>query len=551
MELAARLFTAGVGVDWSAVFAGRGGQRVPLPTYAFQRRRFWLSPGGSVDAAGLGQAGAQHALLGAVVAQPDSGGVVLTGRLSVSAQPWLADHAVAGVVLFPGAGFVELALRAGDEVGCAVVEELLLHAPLVLAGVGGVQIQVVVGAAGQSGSRAVSVYARDDHLDAQWALHAEAVLAVGASVSKSPMPDLAVWPPAGALPVDISGGYERLAERGYQYGPAFQGLQAVWRRGAEIFAEVAVDHDDTVCVDRIGIHPALLDAVLHAVGLASDTPPNATMLPFSWQGIRLHAGGAARARARITATANDAVSIELADAAGQPLLSVQSLTTRAISTDQLHTALSAAAGGPEQGLLELQWTPITLHDTALTPADPVTVISWNQLDSPPSEASDQHDTVIDTTPDTVVVWESPPASTDVVTSVYAATHQVLEVLQHWLTHHQAGMLIVLTHGAVGLAGEDITDLPGAAVWGLVRSAQTENPGRVMLIDTDTSLELATLTATTEPQLLIRAGSTYAARLAPVAPVLQLADYDPPNRTRTRWRQNRIRVRWPRLLRGRC
>src|SRR4051794_19852779 len=97
-------------------------------------RRGWGGGGGGVgglgggggwgswwgDAAGLGLGGARHGLLGAVVEQPDSDAVVLTGRLSLGAQPWLADHGVAGVVVFPGAGFVELAVRAGDEVGCGV-----------------------------------------------------------------------------------------------------------------------------------------------------------------------------------------------------------------------------------------------------------------------------------------------------------------------------------------------------------------------------------------------------------------------------------------------
>jgi acyl transferase domain-containing protein len=212
---------AGVGVDWPSVFAQRGRQ-VELPTYAFQRRRFWLTPAptGPADAAGLGLGGAKHALLAAVVAQPESGGVVLTGRLSLTTQPWLADHAVGGVALFPGAGFVELVIRAGDEVGAAVIEELVLAAPLVLHPGVGVQVQVAVGAAGESGRRAVSVYSRTDGPDTDWVLHAEATLGIDAVDAGA---DLSVWPPAGTVPVDISGAYARLAARGYEYGPAFQG----------------------------------------------------------------------------------------------------------------------------------------------------------------------------------------------------------------------------------------------------------------------------------------------------------------------------------------
>ncbi|EUA02490.1 acyl transferase domain protein [Mycobacterium kansasii 732] len=175
---AGQLFTTGVSVDWPAVFAGSGGRRVELPTYAFQRRRFWETPGadGPADAVGLGLGPTEHALLGAVVERPDADGVVLTGRLSLADQPWLADHVVGGVVLFPGAGFVELVIRAADEAGCAVIDELILAAPLVLHPGVGVKVQVVVGAADEAGTRSVSVYSRGDHCDGEWLLHAMGTL---------------------------------------------------------------------------------------------------------------------------------------------------------------------------------------------------------------------------------------------------------------------------------------------------------------------------------------------------------------------------------------
>jgi polyketide synthase 7 len=465
---------AGVGVDWRAALAG--GRRVDLPTYGFVRRRFWLLTGssGSGDAGSLGVAGAEHGLLGAVVERPDSGGVVLTGRLSVAAQPWLAGHAVAGTLLFPGAGFVELAIRAGDQVGCGAIEELTLSAPLVLSATEGVQVQVVVGAPGEAGRREVSVYSSGAQPGSEWALHAQGLL------SARPVPasaDLSVWPPVGATAVDVEGAYERLAQRGYQYGPAFQGLRAMWRRGNETFAEVDVPQDAGAPVSGFGMHPVLLDAALHALGAAGEG--DQTVLPFSWQGVSLHAAGASRARVAIAPAGADAVSVELADASGLPVLSVRSLVMRPVSPKQL-----SAAAAPAEGLLEVAWSPIALAD--------------NGVD------------------DGVAVWELGGAGADVVASAHAATTEVLGVLQSWLAGEGTGVLAVLTRGAVALAGEDVSDLAGAAVWGLVRSAQAEHPGRLVLVDSDGSEDMHTVIGSGEPQLVVRAGVVYAARLAPVS-----------------------------------
>ena len=264
--------------------------------------RFWLSGDGApADAAGLGQGASEHALLGAVVELPASGGLVLTGRLSPSMQGWLADHAVSGAVVFPGAAFVELAIRAGDEVGCTVVDELTLLAPMMLpagdSGLGSVAVQVVVGPpeeSGESSQRSISVFSRPDgDADSGWVCHAEGTLSSG---SVEPSADLSVWPPAGALAIDLADGYERLAARGYGYGPAFRGLTAMWARGDEMFAEVQLP-DAAGGVSGFGVHPALLDAALHVAIMASETPE--VVLPFSWQGVSLHAAGASAVRARI------------------------------------------------------------------------------------------------------------------------------------------------------------------------------------------------------------------------------------------------------------
>ncbi|WP_428977512.1 SDR family NAD(P)-dependent oxidoreductase [Mycobacterium avium] len=480
LTAAARLFTAGADVRWSAAFTGLHARRVDLPTYAFARRRFWLSGDavGSANIASLGLAEAEHPLLGAVLDRPDSGGVVLTGRLSTAAQPWLADHAVAGTVLFPGAGFVELALRAGDEVGCPVVEELTLSAPLSLPAGGTVQLQVVVAdAAGQPGSRSVAVYSRV--AQSEWTLHAEGVLSEAAP---APAAELSVWPPADAEAVDVAGGYDDLAGRGYGYGPAFRGLRAVWRRGAETFAEVELPEQAGVSTGRFGIHPVLLDAALHALGVADKRLE--TVLPFSWQGVSLHAAGASRVRVRLAPAGAGAVSVELADASGVPVLSVRELVTRAVSAEQLAAAVAVRSGSGE--LLDVAWSGIEPRNSL--------------PDNPISEG--------------VTVWE--PAAVDGAgpAAVHAATHEALGVLQSRLAGEAGGELVVSTRGAVGRPGEDVADLAGAAVWGLVRSAQAEHPGRVVLVDTDGSLDLATVIGCGEPQLVVRDGMAYRARLRP-------------------------------------
>ncbi|WP_144205762.1 type I polyketide synthase [Mycobacterium tilburgii] len=487
-------FVSGMWVDWRGVIGAAN--FVELPTYTFERRRFWLSAdGAALDSAGLGLAASEHPLLGAVVELPATGGVVFTGRLSPGRQTWLNDHAVGGVVLFPGAGFVELAIRAGDEVGCGVVDELNLAAPLVLPADGSVAVQVMVGAADDGGFRTVSVFSRGE-AGAGWSLHAEGMLRAG---SADPHADLSAWPPVGAVPVDIGDGYERLAERGYGYGPAFRGLTSMWRRGEEVFADVTLPADAGLSVTGFGVHPALLDAALHAVILASaddELPEGSMLVPFSWQQVSLHAAGATAVRARIVPVGDSAVSIELADGLGLPVLSVASMAARPVTDQQLLAAVSSS--GPDR-LFEVDWSVL--------PSSSVQPVSVFAHGAPEFEVSDGQRSA--------VVFESAPVPDDVLAGVYAATRAVLPVLQSWLAREGAGTLVVATRGAMTMPGEEITDLAGAAVWGLVRSAQTEHPGRIVLVDTDGPLDeesVAAVLAAGEPQVLLRGSKVYIARV---------------------------------------
>ncbi|MFD9219258.1 beta-ketoacyl synthase N-terminal-like domain-containing protein, partial [Streptomyces sp. NPDC060064] len=263
----ARMHVNGAELDWDGVFAGRGGQRVDLPTYAFQHQHYWLdTPTLSGDATGFGQSATGHPLLSAAVALPESDGMLLTGRLSLQSHAWLADHVVLDSAVVPGSALIELAIHAGDQVGCGGVEELTLQAPLVLPEQGAVVLRLAVDAADEAGRRPVRFFSRADEAvpGSQWTLHATGTLSAAA---ESAAFDLSVWPPQGAASVEADGIYDSLESIGLSYGPVFQGLRAAWRLGGDVFAEVALP--EGTATDGFGLHPALLDAALHALPLDS------------------------------------------------------------------------------------------------------------------------------------------------------------------------------------------------------------------------------------------------------------------------------------------
>ncbi|UJB43720.1 type I polyketide synthase [Streptomyces sp. A1-5] len=501
----------GVTVDWTVVFPDA--RRVDdLPTYAFQRQRYWLNARGAqavnVSSVGLREAG--HPLLGAAVELPDSGGVVLTGLLSLATHPWLADHGVRDSVLLPGTAFLELAIRAGDQVGCDRVAELTLEAPLVLPAHGGIALRVSVGADDGSGTRTLAVHARseDDAAEPQWVRHATGVLASGPTDAF----DLSVWPPAGAVAVDWDGGYDRWTELGYRYGPAFQGLKSWWRSGEDIFAEVELAPELAPDAARFGLHPALLDAALHAV--VGEGPE--CRLPFVWSGVSLQATGATAARVMISPAGPDAVSLRLADVAGRPVASVESLALRPMAADQVRTGLPEA-------LFRVDWNELAppsepagrIGSWALIGADEFKLgVALGDLETFGDIGALPHGAV----PDVVLAACVDDFGLPVAEATHRAVARALELVQAWLADERFAdsRLVFLTRGAVAAEpGKGVLDLVNAPVWGLVRSAQAENPGRFVLVDLDdhdVSAALPAALAGDEPQLAIREGVLYAPRL---------------------------------------
>jgi polyene macrolide polyketide synthase len=602
-------------IDWRAVY-GPHARLTDLPTYPFQRERYWLdAPVDRGDTAVLGLADAGHPLLGASLELVDGQGDVFTGRLSLHTHPWLADHAVAGTVILPGAAFVELALHAAQY---GRVQDLTLEAPLYLPVSDAVRLRVTVDAPDATGARGLSIHSRPEEespdsvpQDRTWTRHATGTVVAEAAEpqqdSAQDWADLAgVWPPEGAEPVDppeVAGLYSRLAEAGYQYGPAFQSLSGAWRRGGDVFAEVRMTDEAVRRVGapgapgRFGLHPALLDAALHSMGFG-EFLAGETRLPFAWSDVELFATGAAALRVHLTSNGPDQIAVRLADATGAPVASVAALALRPIAIEQLVGQQRTPA---TDGLFGIDWTPTAVSGTgtppgALVEGGPATVIvgadpygladggtpAYPDLDALFAELANGRRAGTGRTPADVLAFlghdlVDDPSDGRAVAGVVsvdadplgaprrvrALVEEGLGLVQRWLaadehatqtthdthtahdthtTHdtHTAQdrpegadrptgadrpdrpdgpRLVVVTRGAVtARSGDRITSLAGAALHGLLRSAASEHPGRIAVIDLDDhedsvrALPAALAAATADAELAVREGSVHVPRL---------------------------------------
>ncbi|MGX6750670.1 SDR family NAD(P)-dependent oxidoreductase [Streptomyces xantholiticus] len=500
-----RAHTAGVGVDWEAFYAGTGAQRVELPTYAFQRENFWLMPSaqaGDVGAAGLDRV--EHPVLAAAVQFGDRDEWVFTGRFSAESQPWVSDHVVLGVVIVPGTAWVELALAAGGRVGAPVVDELVMESPLLLEEGSAAQLRVTVGAAGEDGRREVVIFARPeagdgdgDQGEGEMTCHARGWLAVEDTAPVSSWVPVE-WPPAGGVEVSGDALYAGMAELGFDYGPVFQGVRTAWRVGDVVFAEVGLPGDSGG--EGFGIHPALFDASLHGAFVEKGSGGGATILPFSWSKVSGGRSGLSRVRVRISSAGDAALRVDVVSEQGEPVLSLGRLDMRPVDPAQLER-LRRGAGQP---VYQLDWAPVTVG-AGRSPQVAVLGDDLGELERAVADGGP--------VPEVVLASVDTPDG-DMADGARAATAQALALVQRWLASEWLGeaRLVVATRGAVAV-DDETPDIAQAAVWGLLRSAQSEHPGRFVLVDVKgDEPDWGALLDVEEPQLAVRGGKVLAPRL---------------------------------------
>ncbi|UTP36676.1 beta-ketoacyl reductase [Streptomyces rapamycinicus] len=312
------------------------------------------------------------------------------------------------------------------------------------------------------------------------------------------------WPPADAEAVSPPDGSSPLLER-------------VWRAGEEVFAEAGPEQGSET--EPYGLHPELLAAALSLVAAGDETPAQ-------WHGVRLHAAGAASVRVHLLPLGEHTYALRITDGTGRPVYTVESVTLAAVDT---------ARARHHAPLHRLEWTVTRLPVAeagrwALDGADAHGLRAVHTGIERLPEADGQAEVVLAAfgpgheEPGHEEPGQEEPGheepghqEEDVAARAQEATSRALNLLQTWLAEeHPAGArLVFLTRRAV-YGGTELRDTAQAAVWGLVRTAQTEHPDQFLLVDLDgTEASLRALPgalASGEPQIVLTDGNARVPRL---------------------------------------
>ncbi|MGI5282728.1 SDR family NAD(P)-dependent oxidoreductase [Nonomuraea polychroma] len=495
MAALARAHTHNLPVTWPTA------RPTPLPTYPFQHKRYWLNA----------HTGTGHPLLGTPITLADREEIIFTNRISTHTHPWLKDHAINNTTLIPATALLDMALRAGEETGHEHLEELTLTQPLTLPPQGHLHLQTHLTPTTTPDRKKIDIYSRTT--THPWQLHATGHLTTNTPTPTNPddLHDLTTWPPPHATEIPLTNPYEHLPTHGYTYGPTFQGLQRLWTTPHHLYAEITLpDHARPDTTTHL-IHPALLDAALHPLlpGITNTTTP--PHLPFTWNHVTLHTTGATTLHVRLTRpeprAGSPEVSLIATDQAGALVATVEALTLRPLSKE--------ATAARHDGLFQVEWLP------APAPATGGRTDHWVVLDKERLGDGASHIRAFadmaalveaveagQPAPPVIVLPLAQGDDQDLPETAHSVLANALSTLQTWLAHPQLAhtRLVTLTRRAIAAAPDDPVNLAHAGLWGLVRTAQSENPDRITLIDHDNPIDIQTvadLLTIDEPQVAIR------------------------------------------------
>ncbi|OKJ97253.1 hypothetical protein AMK33_30180 [Streptomyces sp. CB02400] len=502
-----------------------------LPTYAFDRERYWLPTPGTIpaDPSAWGADGLDHPWLTLSTPRADDDGLILSGSIDATrpGQRWLTEHKVFDTVLLPGTAILDMVLTAAERVGANGIDTLTLTTPLVLPDSGALRVQVAVTGIDGNGRRQVTVHTHpgpETHPDTPWTTHATAHLTHHTPAHAPDPVDWTAIEQAERVPLD--GFYDRFRERGIDYGPAFQGLVELSRSDDTAFAVIRLPEAEAESAQAgdFAVHPALLDAALHAVAVLDDDTAGVS-LPFEWTGVELYATGATELRVRIQRDpASSRARLWMADAHGDPVAYVDALVLRPATEQRLRRRT-----GSHLHRLDFQ-PPRTMRET---PAETWVLGGSGELahviGGRPVVDVDELRARLDAgdrPPARLVLDSTTPAPGGLADAVRVATATALHVMQDLLAESrlEGTELVWVTREAVPAEpGEGVDGLVHAPLWGLVRAARAEYPQRSLrLVDTGPAAEDAAALAravsvTDEPEIAVRGGEIRVARLVAVEP----------------------------------